>query len=389
MMATQGNSIKRSGRRQGLGEERIHTFADIFPLLGSDELKALADDIAANGQREPIWLFEGKVLDGRNRLAACELAKVEPKVREFKGTSEAALRFVWSMNLKRRHLTPSQAAACVVEFEALLAEFAAEGQAVQKTGKGVGGSGGRGKKTLASGEAKVSKHAGKTASKVAQQVGVSRAQVERALALKKADPEKLAEVKAGKKSLSQATREVKKAQMQAASALPTAKYRVVYVDPPWNYNDKADDGAVQAGGSEKHYPSMTIAELCALDVPSLCEPDSVMFMWATSPLLFECLPVIKAWNFDYRASIVWHKLAHNMGHYVSVRHEFLLICTRGSCTPDTTKRLPSVVEIKRGAHSVKPEEFRQMIDEMYPQGKRIELFARKSVVGWDAWGNEA
>ena len=114
-----------------------------------------------------------------------------------------------------------------------------------------------------------------------------------------------------------------------------------------------------------------------------------MFLWATSPLLFECAPVITAWGFEYKASIVWNKNAHNMGHYVSVRHEFLLICTRGSATPDLSERLPSVVEVKRTKHSEKPEIFRGMIDAMYSSGKRIELFARREPPSpWAAYGNE-
>jgi len=134
---------------------------------------------------------------------------------------------------------------------------------------------------------------------------------------------------------------------------------------------------------------MSIKELCALDVKGICDQDCVLFLWVTSPLLFECLAVITAWGFTYRASIVWNKAAHNMGHYVSVQHEFLLICVRGSCTPDIAERLPSVVTEKRTKHSEKPERFRQMIDAMYPQGKRLELFSRRQPPSpWEAHGNE-
>lgn len=189
-------------------------------------------------------------------------------------------------------------------------------------------------------------------------------------------------------TLSQARREVKAAEVTRRVSLPDAKYRVLYADPPWSYNDKADAGAVQAGGAERHYPSMSIAELCALPIPALCEPDAVLFLWVTSPLLFESAAVIKAWGFSYKTSIVWWKMAHNMGHYVSAQHEFLLICTRGSCTPDIKELLPSVVTIKRGKHSEKPEAFRAMIDKMYPFGKRLELFARSKADNWDSWGNE-
>ena len=134
---------------------------------------------------------------------------------------------------------------------------------------------------------------------------------------------------------------------------------------------------------------MSIAELCALDIKGIVEDDAVLFLWVTSPLLAECWPVIEAWGFRYKTSFVWDKVRHNFGHYNSVRHELLLICTRGSCTPDDKTLHDSVVTIERTEkHSEKPEEFRKMIDELYPLGKRIELFARKKVEGWDAYGDE-
>ena len=92
-------------------------------------------------------------------------------------------------------------------------------------------------------------------------------------------------------TLAQARRRQKGAAIRKAISLPDAKYRVVYADPPWSYNDKADAGAVQSGGAELHYPSMTIPELCALPIRDLCEPNAVLFLWVTSPLLFECQPV--------------------------------------------------------------------------------------------------
>jgi hypothetical protein len=92
-------------------------------------------------------------------------------------------------------------------------------------------------------------------------------------------------------TLAQARRRQKGAAIRKAVSLPDAKYRVVYADPPWSYNDKADAGAVQSGGAELHYPSMTIPELCALPIRDLCEPNAVLFLWVTSPLLFECQPV--------------------------------------------------------------------------------------------------
>jgi N6-adenosine-specific RNA methylase IME4 len=185
-----------------------------------------------------------------------------------------------------------------------------------------------------------------------------------------------------------AKREAIAAAARLAADLPTARFRVVYADPPWSYHDKADAGAVQSGGAEQHYPSMSIAELCALPVASICESNAVLFLWTTSPLLAESFEVIKAWGFTYKSSFVWDKHAHNMGHYNSVRHEFLLVCVRGSCPPDVPKLFDSVQKTGRTEHSEKPGVFRIIIDTLYPHGKRVELFARETVKGWTSWGNE-
>ena len=124
-------------------------------------------------------------------------------------------------------------------------------------------------------------------------------------------------------------------------------------------------------------------------VKEITEKDAVLFLWTTSPMLEDSFKVVNTWGFKYKASFVWDKVKHNYGHYNSVRHEFLLVCTKGSCTPDIDKKLDSVISIERtGEHSEKPERFRKIIDELYPYGNRIELFARRKVTGWISWGNE-
>lgn len=206
--------------------------------------------------------------------------------------------------------------------------------------------------------------------------------------LRRDAPSEHAAVRSGNKTFSEVRREIRAAEVRKAVVLPSAKYRVFYADPPWSYNDKCDDGAIQSGGAEKHYPSMTIPELCALKIRDLAMADAVLFLWVTSPLLFECAPLIEAWGFRYKASFVWDKVKHNLGHYNSVRHEFLLVCTRGSCMPDTKKLIDSVQSIERTTHSTKPEEFRNIIEELYPHGKKLEMFARKQSKGWETFGNE-
>lgn len=91
-----------------------HEFACIFPLLSDADLAALADDIEANGLREPIWLYEGKILDGRNRYRACVMKDSDHRIEEYRGKD--ALGFVISKNLHRRHLTESQRAMVAAEL---------------------------------------------------------------------------------------------------------------------------------------------------------------------------------------------------------------------------------------------------------------------------------
>ena len=164
------------------------------------------------------------------------------------------------------------------------------------------------------------------------------------------------------------------------------KYQIIYADPPWRYNDKQNTKLL--GGAIKHYPTMSITELCQLPIKELADENSALFLWTTSPLLEDSFKIIRAWGFRYKTSFVWDKIKHNMGHYNSVRHELLLIATKGSYTPRVKKLFDSVVSVERTKHSEKPDIFRYIINHIYPSSKKLELFARQKTEGWDVWGNE-
>ncbi len=166
------------------------------------------------------------------------------------------------------------------------------------------------------------------------------------------------------------------------------KFRVIYADPAWCYNDKKKGHLT--GGATDHYETMTLNQICDLPVKNLSETNAILFLWVTSPLLEDSFNVINKWGFKYKTSFIWDKVKHNMGHYNSVRHEFLLVATRGSCIPDNNKLYNSVQRIDRNNnHSEKPIEFLNIIDDLYNYGEKIELFARKiNKKNWFAWGNE-
>ena len=172
--------------------------------------------------------------------------------------------------------------------------------------------------------------------------------------------------------------------------IPEGKYRVIYADPPWFYaGDQHGKAASQDTVLETHYTPIDLEDLCAMPVEDCAHDNAVLFLWATSPKIFEAKEVVDAWGFTYKAMFVWDKVKHNVGGYNSVRHELLLICTRGNCMPDSPKLIDSVQTIERSdKHSEKPEAFRDIIESMYTQGTKLELFGRKKVKGWVYHGNQ-
>lgn len=125
-----------------IGSREVHPVASIFPVLDQEHLEELANDIREHGLREPIvqvWVPDGLnsrtqkplVLDGRNRLRACELAKVPPRFAKYEGPddTESLLAFVRSRNLARRHLNESQRAIIGARALALYEAAAKERQA--------------------------------------------------------------------------------------------------------------------------------------------------------------------------------------------------------------------------------------------------------------------
>ncbi len=171
-------------------EPTSHPAADLFPMMDGDDLKKLAGDIGENGLLEPVVLYEGQVLDGRNRLAACKLAGVEPKFVELDGTLSSPALYVISKNLHRRHLTVSQRATIAAKVVPLLAEEARKRQ---------GGSGRFGGSPPIGGEPDSdSEVTGRSAEVAAQAVGVGRRTVERALKAKRENPAAFERMKEGK-----------------------------------------------------------------------------------------------------------------------------------------------------------------------------------------------
>lgn len=162
-------------------------------------------------------------------------------------------------------------------------------------------------------------------------------------------------------------------------------FNVIYADPPWRYEYSISTSRE----IENQYPTMTLEDICSLPVASISADDSVLFLWATSPKLVEAINVIEAWGFTYRTCMVWIKDKIGMGYYARQQHELLLIAARGNLpTPEPANRPPSVLYGERNTHSYKPEETYEVIEKMYPEFNKVELFCRNPREGWFSWGNQ-
>jgi ParB-like chromosome segregation protein Spo0J len=179
-----------------------HPIADVWPMMDETKLHELADDIRKNGQLVPVWLYEGKILDGRNRWAACKIAGVEPKTKDYTGDEPTA--FAVAMNDRRRHMNKGALAAVAAELEP---HFAADAKRRQRD---AGKEHGRGQKVVEKVPQPMEKPAIKAREEAAKSVGVNDRYVSDAKKVRQEAPEVFERLKAGKITLQDAKREVAK-----------------------------------------------------------------------------------------------------------------------------------------------------------------------------------
>ena len=173
------------------------------------------------------------------------------------------------------------------------------------------------------------------------------------------------------------------------------KYNIIYADPPWKYNSRANHKTRFRGGAEGHYKLMSMEEIKALPIKELADENCVLFLWVTFPYLKEQIKLFDYWGFDYKTlGFSWIKLNKKnkkpffgVGFYAKSNCEVCLMGIKGKMKPISNK-VSSCVISERREHSRKPDEVREKIVELFGDIPRIELFARQKVDGWDTWGDE-
>jgi N6-adenosine-specific RNA methylase IME4 len=180
--------------------------------------------------------------------------------------------------------------------------------------------------------------------------------------------------------------------MPLAGLVPRS-YSVILADPPWHFRTWSARGTGR--GAISHYDTLSFADLRALPVADLAADDCALFLWATDPLLPRALDLIVAWGFVYKTvGFTWAKptlagtgWAMGCGYWTRANPESCLLATRGK-PRRLSRSVPQLIVAPRREHSRKPDEARERIEHLIA-GPYVELFARDSRPGWDAWGAEA
>lgn len=193
------------------------------------------------------------------------------------------------------------------------------------------------------------------------------------------------------------------------SIVENQKYQIIYADPPWKYNSRANHKTKFRGGAEGHYPLMTMEQIKALPVPEIADNNCALFMWCTFPYLDEQIKLFKHWGFDYKTvGFDWVKTNpknntpfFGVGYYTKSNAEVCLLGIKGKIKPISNKVSSIVVDYDykrdfetiqvispRREHSRKPDIVKHKIVELFGDLPRIELFCRDKENGWGAWGNQ-
>jgi N6-adenosine-specific RNA methylase IME4 len=177
-------------------------------------------------------------------------------------------------------------------------------------------------------------------------------------------------------------------------------YNVLYIDPPPKFESYSDITGMDRA-ADNHYQTMDREELWRLvpKIAKLAAPVCRMYLWATVPLMPLMVEFMTACGFTYSSHIVWvkttldgTKLKLGTGYETRNAHELLLIGDNSPLVPSPLpgEQPPSVVFAPRTEHSVKPVIFYEIIERLFPDMRKLEMFARgEAREGWDTWGNES
>lgn len=379
----------------------FHAVANIFPMMSDEEYLALVEDIIAHGQHEPIWIYDGQIIDGRNRWRACKAVGITPITRDWDGNG-SLVSFVVSLNLKRRHLTSSQKAIIALDVEKELADEAAQKETARKQQQN--------ETTLQIFAKSESVHAAEHAAAI---VGTNHTYVSAAKKIAQNAPDLIDAIRNGTitipearalsaqsidvrtaaldrringhaKSAHQAIRESIAYDFGGMLPAPAQRYHAIVIDPPWPMQKIARD--VRPNQSVMDYPTMTLEDISAFDLSRFAADDCHLYLWTTHKYLPDAMRLAEHWGFRYQCLMTWTKNVGPTPFSWMYSTEHVLFCRKGDLELlQLGRRLDFAAPVRE--HSRKPDVFYDLVRDVSP-GPRIDIFAREPHDGFETWGNE-
>ncbi len=164
------------------------------------------------------------------------------------------------------------------------------------------------------------------------------------------------------------------------------KYRTIVADPPWAQTLSGRSKQRPNRSLGLSYPTMSIDEICAMQVSDFAEVGCHLWLWTTNEFLHDGFHVMKSWGFKYLAPIHWVK-PNGLGNYWQHRTQTILFGYYQKCQFNLERYLPNHFQAKAGRHSEKPDASYDLVERVSDPA-RLEMFARRLRFGWDVFGNE-
>jgi len=395
--------LKNPTSRETMPELKINPkFRDLIPPLSEHELAGLEEDIKHFGCYTPIITWNDTIIDGHHRYSICTRNKLPFKTEERKFEDEEAV-MIWMIDnqMGRRNITTAAKIRLAMKKHDFLSERAkSKSLSNLKQFQGTENEHSADVENLPPREDQ-----GKVRDLIGKDAGCSGKTVDKFLYIEEHAPELAEKVVKGESddegkrlTIDGVYNQTKTKQMRAETvanleSIETQEvkaiegvYDVVVLDPPWDictyrtYNEAA-------GYGDLPYPTMTLEEIKELELP--CADDCHVFLWTTQKFLPKAFEILDHWGLEYACTFTWVKNAgpQPLG-YPQYTTEFFIYAKQGKPKFIDTKQFKTDLIAKRGKHSEKPEEFYELLRRV-TAGRRIDMFNRRNIEGFDVWGNQA
>lgn len=173
------------------------------------------------------------------------------------------------------------------------------------------------------------------------------------------------------------------------------EYGAILADPPWRFSNRTGKVAPEHKRLNR-YETLSLEEIKSIPVAEVAAEKSHLYLWVPNALLPEGMEVLKAWGFEYKTNLIWHKVrkdggpdGRGVGFYFRNTTEIVLFGTRGSMrTLAPGRSQVNIIKSQKQEHSRKPDELYHIIEACSP-GPYLEIFARGTRPGWFVFGDQA